>query len=187
MDEILLGDSHLARVDKDGVAGLIPRLEKALPDLRLVNMARSGANTITGLELLKTEPVSGRADVALVMFGTNDAASWKEVPLEQYRANLHEMVSGLRDKTGSVILVTPPPVNVEKQAPPGRSNETLAVYSRVVVEEAKAVGVKYLDLFSLLSGIMKEKDIHIADGVHLNDAGYEVFFENLLPLLTKSV
>ncbi|KKQ24568.1 MAG: hypothetical protein US39_C0015G0017 [Microgenomates group bacterium GW2011_GWC1_37_12b] len=48
---------------------------------------------------------------------------------------------------------------------------------------AKAHNLLYLNLYELLHEEMQESDIHFKDGVHLNELGYDIFFNKLVNLL----
>jgi lysophospholipase L1-like esterase len=179
MKLILLGDSHLARENQDGVTGLIPRIRQDFQDIEIMNFTNGGANTVLGLEIVKTLELTEKADAALVMFGTNDAASWKLVPLENFTANYEGVIEKLKRLVKRIILVTPPPVNEKKQIPPGRSNKTIGEYAKAVAALADKQKLAFVDLFSIITDLMKAKDVHMADGVHLNDLGYEAFYKEL--------
>ncbi|KAH8960365.1 hypothetical protein BDL97_06G128300 [Sphagnum fallax] len=73
------------------------------------------------LAALYSRQLSSPPDVVTVFFGANDAAlpvpdgEHFHVPLPQYKANLHQIVSHIKSnsETTVVVLITPPPLDDE--------------------------------------------------------------------------
>ncbi len=182
---LLLGDSHLSRNSGDAGESLILLFKKSFPDTIIQNLAKGGADTRYGKSILSQHHII-LPTLALVLFGTNDAASWKQVPLQEFSENYADIISKLKsDNVSSIILITPPPVNQKKQTPPGRSDTDIHQYAQEVINLANKYQLDCLDLYSLLKSVMIKEDIHYRDGVHLNERGYIIFFNALCDLITK--
>jgi lysophospholipase L1-like esterase len=113
------------------------------------------------------------------MFGTNDAASWKQVPIDRYEDTYRKVLDVLVQKELKVVLITPPPVNTAKQSSPGRSNEELNKYACVVHKISKDYDTGLIDLYEIIDNEMKNKDVHSDDGVHLNRVGNTLLLEQM--------
>ena len=83
---ILLGDSIFARKEGLDQPRINWTLKEKKPDLEIDNTAVSGINSGALLALLGDLALKRpRADQLFLMVGVNDAASHKQVPLDQYR------------------------------------------------------------------------------------------------------
>ena len=161
---------------------LISMFHERLPDRTIINLATGGANSNYGISILNTSKLPSNA-IVVVSFGTNDAAYWKMVSIKDYKNNLEKIIKKLDVLGNKVVLVSPPPVNLQKQTPPGRKNEVIKKYAETMHKIAKAHNLLYLNLYELLHEEMQESDIHFKDGVHLNELGYDIFFNKLVNLL----
>lgn len=182
-DLVLLGDSHLSGSSEDAGVVLVARFRQDFPDIRIINLAQGGVDTDYGLDVVtKTElPINF---IALVLFGSNDAAPWKQVSLEKFVENYRQILTALKAKKAlKIVVFSPPPVNPQKQSPPGRSNSELIKYAQAVETVAAEFQVKFIDLFNLLTQAMKNSDIHYSDGVHLNSVGYDIFYNQIKLIL----
>lgn len=168
----LLGDSHLARLISPKEKVIKSYFNKLAPNLFVQNLTSGGADTNDGLKVIQSEKII-RHSTVFVSFGTNDSASWKEVPLVIYRKNYLKIITILKqyEYECKIVLISPPPVNEKKQIPPGRSNKVLARYASTVRKIAVENETRLIDLFSIISEKMSSADTHLADGVHLNNNG----------------
>lgn len=165
---LLLGDSHLARVRR----ARLRRLEAAA-DRRVLNAAVGGTST---LELARQVEEVPAVDVALLSVGTNDAAPWKQVPLDRFGESLAALLP--RIDAVRVVYVGSPGVDEGRLTRTNdRTNSRLREYVEVAAEVVTAHGGAFLDTAALLVAV--EEDVFEDDGVHLNRAGYD----RLLPAL----
>jgi lysophospholipase L1-like esterase len=168
---ILVGDSHLSADASRGVTKLDRRLRAA--GWEVENFAVGGVTTRDGLEILPDKLPAG---IAVYSFGTNDAAPWKLVPLDEFRRNYEQLLARCQ---GEIVVLGPTPVQ-EPLAHP-RTNALERRYSEAAAVVANAVGATFVDLISALDG---RDDVLLEDGIHLNDAGYERLAELVLAALT---
>ena len=174
----LIGDSMLARLNRTDEKGFPDLFQKFLPKVDLLDLSRGGTNILFGLEQVSSNEINPESRV-FIMFGTNDAASWKQVPINIYEDTYRKVLDILVSKKLKVILITPPPVNKEKQAPPGRSNNELSNYADVVRRLSQGYGVGLIDLHQIIENAMRDGDVHLDDGVHLNQEGNTLFLEQM--------
>lgn len=177
---VLLGDSLVARKHQDGVDALIPRITKAFPTAEVVSYAVGGANSRQALEA--TRSISLPSDsLVIISLGMNDAAPWKQVPMQEFVGNYEQLIKLCSGHM--LVLITPNPVNTTKQQSPGRDNAIIKQYDEAVRALANEHNAKVVDLFQIIGEAMRISDCHVEDGVHLNDAGYALFFDALSPLI----
>ncbi|CAK9222476.1 unnamed protein product [Sphagnum troendelagicum] len=167
----------------------------------------SGYNTRWALLLLdKVFPkVSSSApEVVTVFFGANDAAlpdrgsQRQHVPISEYKANLHQIVSHIKgnSETTVVVLITPPPVDEvgrrvyarttygdKAEELPERTNEVTKLYAQACKDVAKEAGVPVIDLWSLFQQTQNWQQAYLSDGLHLTPRGNRVVFEELVNVL----
>ncbi|KAI0713412.1 SGNH hydrolase [Earliella scabrosa] len=139
----------------------------------------------------------------VIWLGANDAAlpvRDQHVPLERFKANLSKFVwhvsspeSPRYSPDTRVIFMTPPPVNADQWAarqaakdPPGprdREFEVTKTYAEAVKEVGTKEGVAVVDLWTTIydaaGRVEKELSKFLTDGLHLNEAGYAIVFEEL--------
>jgi lysophospholipase L1-like esterase len=167
-DQLLLGDSHHARIR----CARLRRLESASGH-SVSNRAVGGASVLELGDQLDGAP---SAAVALVSVGTNDAAPWKRVPLDTFATTLAGLLP--RVPASRRVYVGSPGV-VEERLPRAndRTNARLREYVEVAAETVRSHGGEFLDTAALLARV--DEDVFEDDGVHLNKAGYDVLLAAL--------
>lgn len=125
----------------------------------VVNHGYPGDRTVEGLARWAPDL---DADVAILMYGTNDALNYGghpegTVPLELYRANLEKLI--VRQASGGtrIIVIAPPPVADPTQ------DQRLLPYRRVAAQVARARK-------AMLVSVPRSDDLWV-DGVHFSPAG----------------
>jgi lysophospholipase L1-like esterase len=166
----LLGDSHLTAKSSRGITKLDPRLRDAGWDVK--NYAVGGLTTREALDSLAGVSPGGPS---IFSFGTNDAAPWKQVPLDEFGRNYEQL---LRTCAGEIVVVGPTPVT-EKLAWP-RTNALQRRYSDAAAAVTADVGGAFIDTIELLSD---PEPVLLEDGVHLTDLAYEKLAEAVLAAL----
>jgi lysophospholipase L1-like esterase len=169
---LLLGDSHLARIRR----ARLRRLE-ASSGHRALNAAVGGSSVLDVADQLGGLPP---AEVAVLSVGTNDAAPWKQVPIETFRTTL----AALLPRVPALRLVYVGSPGVDEQRLTGsndRTNHRIAEYVDTAAETVLRQGGEFLDTAHLLAQV--DGDVFEDDGVHLNKAGYDA----LLPALAARV
>lgn len=179
---VLLGDSILARTYQDDSKALIPRLREYFSNINITSYAVSGANSMQTLEQLKSLSIP-QDSVFMISLGMNDAAPWKQIKLNDFISNYQQILHLLSGHP--IVLLTPYPVDIHKQVPPGRDNHLLWVYSDKIMMLAREHGLVGLDIYSLIEKASNGKDLYVSDGVHLNDHGYKILFNSIEHILAK--
>lgn len=148
--------------------------QKLGPAYEIVNLSKSGATTVEGLDFLTEIPHN--ADLILLEYGTNDA-SLVGISPENYQYNLEEMikycqpkktiiVGPWQDQTGNSYTI---PANL-------RQNE------RIAKKLANKYHCPYIDLLQMRDNADLAQ-LYQSDGLHLTDYGNE----QLTSLLTTAI
>jgi acyl-CoA thioesterase I len=136
----------------------------------IVNAGRSGDTTRSALERLDRDVLSRNPKIVIVLLGGNDFL--RRVPVEETFANLHEVVSRIRERGAAVVLVG---VSVGLFSDPyGREYENLA--------RSAAAGL----VPDILDGIIGHAD-RMSDSIHPNDRGYQLMADRLEPMLRELI
>ncbi|KAI0831773.1 SGNH hydrolase [Trametes gibbosa] len=146
----------------------------------------------------------------VIWFGANDAApppKAQHVPLARFRANLEAIVGTVRaresprfDARTRVVLMTPPPVSTAQRGraqrakePPrelDRDFEMTRTYAEAVGAVGRELGVPVVDLWGKLYEAAGRDEVglerFLTDGLHLNEDGYAIVFEELVKTIKES-
>ena len=172
---VLLGDSHLARVQRR-LSQLTGPDDLSTP---IVNAAVGGADVLD-LTAQATRAAIKHDDRVAVSIGTNDAAPWKQVDLTEGLARLEEFLATLRPER--LVYLAPPGVDeVRLGRQHDRTNETMAHYSATYAAAFTSVGATIVDTPALLAPL--GPTAFVDDGVHLNGQAYAL----ILPALRSAL
>ena len=167
MRVVLVGDSHLTETSpRRPTTKLPPRLRRC--GLDVVVVAAGGADSRVVLH----QQIPGDVDWALFSVGTNDAAPWKSVDLDEFAANCDRILVNTGAKNR--LVLGPGPV-VERGVTGERTNKRLAAYTAVLQRAA----VVHSALFVPMTDLLDDSDL-ADDGVHLNDSGYRKLANRIL-------
>jgi lysophospholipase L1-like esterase len=179
---VLFGDSLFAQVGKHRLI----MLEQTLPDYDVYNCAVGGWDTNDAVAkapyISKLEP-----DVLVISLGTNDAAPWKQVPLEKFTENIPKIFNAFND--AKIVYFLPTPVDEVKIANTDkrRSIKDIKVYHDAAKSICEAHGVAYIDSYAIFKPLLDSgQEYHIEDGVHFNDFAYEIIATELAKVLSNS-
>jgi lysophospholipase L1-like esterase len=158
-------------------------LRKQFPSAKITleNGATGGDNTVNGLARLEEKVLSRHPDLVLVAFGMNDH-NIGGVPVANFKANLKQIVSRIREKTGAdAILLSTFPPNPDWHF----SSHQMEKYARATEEAAAEVGVAYADVFDIWQKALARKDAPSLLGNninHPNDFGHWLYLQALTAL-----
>ncbi|KAL1327236.1 hypothetical protein HN51_037306 [Arachis hypogaea] len=170
----------------------------------------SGYNTRWALKVLEkvfpeAPPSQGDGDAPVaavtVFFGANDAtlpdrcSGFQHVPLNEYKHNLHSIVSFFKKlwPKAIVLLITPPPIDEvarlqypytdNPQGLPERTNEAAGEYAKACTAVAAECGVPVIDLWTKMQQCPDWKKEYLSDGLHLTKKGNQVVFDEVVAKL----
>ena len=150
-----------------------------------------GGETSSGLTVrLATELVTRhRVDwpaVVIIGTGKNDSRltdDQPEVSIEDYESNLDYCVDLARELTDKIILVGPGPcaeeeIRFKKYT---YTRQRLAQYDTVMSKVANRQAAIKVNVYQPL--LAAGPDVFYRDGIHLNDAGYDIIYNAVKPVL----
>lgn len=142
--------------------------------------ATGGDHTGHGIARLEEKVLTRNPDLVLVGFGMNDHnIEPYGVPLEQFEANLNQIVSTIRDRTGAeVILLSTFPPNPDWAF----GSHQMEKYAEVTKRVAGKQKCAYADLYSVWQIALARKDPPSLLGNninHPNDFGHWLYLQAL--------
>jgi lysophospholipase L1-like esterase len=159
---------------------------KFFPEKPYLNRGISGQTTPQMLIRFRPDVIALHPKAVVILAGTNDiAGNTGPTTLEAIEDNLASMAELARVNGIRVVLASVLPVcDYIKPQTPRRSNEKIVALNAWMKDYAARNGFVYLDYYSatLDSNKMLKQDLTY-DGLHPNDAGYEV----MAPLAEKAI
>lgn len=188
---VALGDSTGSGVGaSDG--GYVARLYRQLVELRaestLVNLCVSGSTTADVLRDQLEKGVGAEPDLVTLGIGINDIGHG--LTLDQFSKNYDEILSVLKENTVARIIVTNiPDVSTAPRIPgPVRSEykQQIIQFNQRLEEIAARHGVTLFDVYSITTReLPAHPEYFSADGFHPSDEGYELWAQEMWPLIEK--
>jgi lysophospholipase L1-like esterase len=179
--------------------------------VNVINAGIGGHTTKDGKARFQKDVLEPHPDVAVIMFGINDAAVdvWKNppattprVPLADYRENLTAMVRALKAQGARVALMTSNPIHWSEVTrklyakPPYLPDDVegfnvlLREYVQAVREIARAEDVGLVDVFAAFQAREALPGHHpgslTRDGMHPDDEGHRLIADALIEHLTAA-
>ena len=147
------GDTYPALLERR----LNRRLKQDNAAVDVVNSGVPGENTVEGLARIQADVLAHSPGFVVVEFACNDVRyePEKRVELDDFGANLREMITQIRDICTEIIICTPTPIvdafhpyslEVDFYDPWGGCNNALLEYDEVVREVAAAEQLTLCDL-----------------------------------------
>lgn len=191
MKILLTGDSIFARKEGFKEPAINYFLSQKLPQMQLINTAYPGLNT-GGLCATINERIFQveQCDYLIILIGTNDLATHKQVPITQFKANLQFLISSIiwLYYPQQIIFVSPPAVDENKQHV--RSNKLINQYSQVIEEVCQQYHLTFINFFQAM---LKQEDLPNLchglknDGLHFGKNGYNLLSDLLIAALEKTL
>lgn len=187
MRVLLTGDSIIARHEGKDEPHINWNLKQILPKIQIENTAVSGINSGAFFSRLNELVLSVKqCDNLVILLGTNDLATHKQVPLEHFKRNMEMIASAVvcQYYPPHVLLVSPPAVDENKQHV--RNNKLIEKYAKVIESVAKEYNFNYADLCQVMIEVGDLSKISRGiknDGLHFGDQGYEILAKLIISKL----
>ena len=111
-----------------------------------------------------------KADIYLLMLGTNDARYWGEYG-HKYQGDMEWIVNKLRsipmESPPRIIVAMPPWVKIDGKF--GVRNDVLVNGVQPAIQNLSSLGVQLVNMYDVT---YNQVDMYIGDGLHLNKKGY---------------
>lgn len=182
--------------------------------LDVVQRGYSGYSTREGVKIIghilhaehDIQPPELQVRLAYVEFGTNDARlrgsspyNHQTVPLQEYVANMLEIVEQFRSRDISVVAILPGLHDAatrnkfnEDDSRTGdiRTNENSKLYADSIAAKLDLIGVPYVHLYNVQSNYLAvhpDKTVQdlLIDGIHYSGISYRLFYDELLDLIKQ--
>jgi acyl-CoA thioesterase-1 len=172
---VAFGDSLTAGYGADPGKSFPDFLQKDLDaggfKWRVVNLGVSGNTTTDGLSRLG-EVLARKPRITIVEFGGNDGL--RGLPMETTRANLDQIVRGLRDAGSAVVLAG-------MTLPPNYGADYIRTFQLVYTDLAAKYKVPRIPF--LLDGVAVHPNLMQRDGIHPTAEGNEIVAKTVMRYL----
>lgn len=171
---ILFGDSLFNGYRNGHDTDLITTGIRQLTQMDVQNRSLSGATTVEALDFL--DRIDQDADLIVLEYGTNDAATDWGIKLEAYEKNLNLLVEKLRPER--LILLgpaAPDPHNPEITQYYGSKH--LKAYNQVAKKCAQDHGIPFVNLVAAFANLQNISSYYLEDGQHLTDKGNKILID----------
>jgi lysophospholipase L1-like esterase len=200
---VVLGDS-ITRGVRSGVTAeqtfaalLQSELRTHGHDVDVINQGIGGERTDQALRRLGRDILSLEPVLVTVMYGTNDSyvdkgATASRLSKEQYTQNLRAIVSELRQRGITVVLMTEPrwgdkaALNGVGENPNIRL-EPFVAGCRIVANELRVPLVDHFQRWSEANAAGTDIGTWTTDECHPNPAGHQILADTVLPVLLESM
>jgi acyl-CoA thioesterase-1 len=176
---VALGDSLTAGYGLPPSEGFAARLDARLRQAgiaaRVVNGGVSGDTTAGGRARLDWL-LADKPDLVIVELGANDAL--RGLDPSETRRNLDAIIARIK-RTGARVLLA------GMRAPPNLGREYAEDFNRIFPDLAKQHKVPLYPFF--LDGVVADRALNQADGIHPNAKGVSVIVERILPKLLRAL
>lgn len=149
--------------------------------IEAINAGVSGNTTKNALERIEKDVLAHQPDVVTVMFGLNDMT---RVAIEDYRANLKEIITRVRASGAEVVLCTPNSVEDTADRPTAKLIEYAEVVRAVAAEEDVALADVYQDFAAIRARDEQAWALLMSDEIHPNMDGHEQIARSIARAMT---
>lgn len=150
-------------------------------------ISENGGPTINGLAKIDKWLGAGKWDVIHFNWGLHDIkmdTGKHQVPIDQYEANLRELVKRLKASNAKLIWASTTPVPEGKVSPPRRPGDVVA-YNEVAEKIMKENGVTINDLYTFAAPRLDK--IQRPVNVHFTDEGSRALAEQVAQSIQKKL
>lgn len=158
------------------------------PRTNIKNAGKSGDTTRKALARLQQDVLEFKPDLTFVMLGINDCSSWFNVPLEEYKQNLKNIITQLLNNNSAVIVMT----QNEFLPNPYDGKVTFTDYEKfaaAAIETATSLKVRVIDNLSRWQKLKKEQPekfkSYMYDWIHPNEEGHIFYYLGIKQELDK--
>ncbi len=171
MNIVLFGDSHLGRFGEK----LIGQLESLVEGATAYNCSAGGFTSSDGVKrvdfIAKLKP-----ELVIFTFGGNDVTPWKQIVSKDiYLRNMRKIFEAFPESAKLMLLS--PDVAVADPEQTREYNSLLHEYQTDLRPICQELGVDVVEASQVLASL--NGDIHVEDGVHMNDQAYAKVIEAL--------
>ena len=151
-------------------------LEEYYPDHQIVNSGFGGSETADLLKYLEPLVLSFNPKKVFLYEGDNDINSKKKP--KRIIAQFEELIGRIKNKgTAGVIVIISAKPSIARWHLKGKYRRLNKKFAKLCSEDPI---LEFADVWTpMLEGRKLRKDLFIDDGLHMNDKGYEIWYEVL--------
>ena len=166
------------------------KLEVQRPGSRLLNLCVSGATTIDVVRAQLDDGIAAKPDLVTLGVGINDIGHG--MSLQEFARNYQSILDRLKNETHAVVVVTNiPDISSAPRIPSAMRAEyqrTIDQFNQKLQEIATTSAVIVFDIYTITREQLRaHPEFFSADGFHPSDAGYEMWAEQMWPVLEKLI
>lgn len=167
---VCFGDSYTEGLGANASQSYPSLLQKALPDVRVVNSGVSGDTAQEGLYRITDDVLDHSPDLVIVEFGTNEA--FRGYPVRRALENLEIIVKKLTEAGAGVIII----------------GTRFGSYQENFEEGLSQLASKYNAglVLNVLGGILGRPEL-CSDPYHPNAEGYRIMAERIIPEVKRAL
>lgn len=184
---LFIGDSTgVGTGAEDPTVTVAGYLGKDHPNYEITNLAKNGAHAKDLVANLNSQK-DKKFNLIVINVGGNDILQF--VNLDQFTKDLSKVLDLAKTMSDNVVLFTTGDVGKSRFFPPlvGKIFTARALKVRQIAkDETKQKGLLYVDLFENGKDLTFDQNMHSADQLHLNGAGYQYWYKRLLQTLDSA-
>ena len=162
---VCIGDSLTAGICCIGSPW--PSRLAAMSGRSVVNLGVGGATSVDGVARVSAA-LARDPGVVCVLYGSNDPGHG--IPLDRTLSSIRSIVRACKDRDVPVVVATPPPT----MEPHANRNDRIREIGAGIRAMGKEMGFQVVDLYAAVDAD-REKYLNPEDGLHLSDAGGDLF------------
>lgn len=190
---VALGDSTGVGVGaRNGgyVARIFKNIAAARADSKVTNLCMSGATTEDVLRDQLSRGIAANPNLVTLGIGINDIGHGMAV--EEFARNYEEIISQLRQQTQAIIVVTNiPDISSAPRIPEfvrPQYRQTMTAFNQRLEVIAARYQVTVFDVHSTTrEQLPSHPEFFSSDGFHPSDAGYELWANEMWPVVARSI
>lgn len=184
---VLFGDSifngYINGRNTDRVVKALNTVTKNQYDIE--NISMSGATTDDALDFIdkKLDPA---ADLVILWYGSNDAATDWGIPLKNYQRNLKALIKIIGAK--KMLMIGPSSPDFENPAEGQFYDlDRYKTFDHACQEIASNHQIPFLDMFKIMRSNKSVKNLLLPDGIHYADQGIDLLVKYLAPMIEQKM
>jgi lysophospholipase L1-like esterase len=185
-DSITFGDNAQSRKNSWG-SRLHEYLKNNFPGkFELVNNGVEGEIAQEGFDEIEDRVIKYTPDIVFIGYGTNDCTKENRAyvnSIYNFESNMKDIAEAVRSQTNAVIIFNLAPPVIEELCNDDVvtiHNRDIEAYNNVVKRICGSMMLSFVDHYDLMSANDDIKELIDYDGIHPNDEGHRVMFENIL-------
>lgn len=185
-DSITFGDNASKRVNS-WAGRLEEYLKKNLAGkFEVINNAVEGEIAQEGFDDIEDRIIKYTPDIAFIGYGTNDCTKENGKYVNDYynfESNIEDIAEAIRSQTNAAIVFNLAPPVIEELSNDDVvviHNRDIEAYNNIIKRVCGSMMLSFVDHYSLMKDIEDLQNLIDADGVHPNDEGHRIMFENIL-------